>query len=503
MWLKNLKFLLLWMLLSTSLYSALTKSEVSMLYVAIFNRASEGEGNYYWQNKATMRQAATEMLYTDDAKAYFGSNLDSNQAFIEWIYKNTLNKTYADDSAGIDYWVNELNRGVSRGKVVADLVRAAIDPINAGRAQNQFLNRVTISNYMADHVYSVPADYKRSTSFSYGLPVDDSTNSVLAAKETINRKFGGITTLVSGSSLHGYVVEGSWKYYKVTLPSNASATVGLSGLSDDVDLYVKKGSLPNADDYDGVSDNSGTGQESLKIDSTQYTTLYIGIYGYTSGSYQLEVYIDPHITYPMEGESYALTHDGSKLIYGTRYGAIYALDLQTKASTLLVDTETKVSGLYFDRVNSLIYYSSTSTGGVYALSLDDYTQREIYNLNFPDGLDYFRGRLYIVSNDESGVLTVLNKEGVKLQTLYTGISDIVGITHSDKYLYILSEDGDIYQTNSDTGSSRKIFSNNGMFQKGNNYYGVEGITILNGKIYVANVNDEKIYYINIDLNQFE
>ena len=67
---------------------ALTQTEVSELYVAIFNRASEGKGNIYWQtNQPDMATTATAMLNTDDAKAYFGSSLDTDQAFIELIYK--------------------------------------------------------------------------------------------------------------------------------------------------------------------------------------------------------------------------------------------------------------------------------------------------------------------------------------------------------------------------------------------------------------------------------
>ncbi len=42
------------------------------------------------------------MLTTDDAIEYFGDTLDDNQAFIELIYKNTLNKTYEDDPEGIE-----------------------------------------------------------------------------------------------------------------------------------------------------------------------------------------------------------------------------------------------------------------------------------------------------------------------------------------------------------------------------------------------------------------
>ena len=103
---------------------ALTQEQVSGLYVAIFNRASEGKGNKFWQQSADEKAAANDMLKTDAAKAYFGSSLDDNQAFIVHIYSNTLNKTYAQDKAGIDFWVNALNAGTSRGEVVASLVAA-------------------------------------------------------------------------------------------------------------------------------------------------------------------------------------------------------------------------------------------------------------------------------------------------------------------------------------------------------------------------------------------
>lgn len=77
----------------------LTQTRVSQLYVAIFNRASEGEGNTFWQNQGNMASVASAMLATQDAQYYFGDSLNSNQAFIEHIYLNTLNKTVNDDPA--------------------------------------------------------------------------------------------------------------------------------------------------------------------------------------------------------------------------------------------------------------------------------------------------------------------------------------------------------------------------------------------------------------------
>ncbi len=186
-----LKLLLALVLIGDMLYGALTKTDVSELYVALFNRASEGEGNSYWQtNQPDLIKSADVMLNTKDSKEYFGSSLDTNQAFIEHIYKNTLNKTIDDDPEGIKYWTNELNSGKPRAEVVIALINALKTyKDSTGKtkeAYDQFMNRVKISNYMADRVYKAPADYKTSTSFDDGLPVTFDISTVTNATESVD-----------------------------------------------------------------------------------------------------------------------------------------------------------------------------------------------------------------------------------------------------------------------------------------------------------------------------
>tara|TARA_R110000796_G_scaffold88981_1_gene192370 strand:- start:868 stop:3699 length:2832 start_codon:yes stop_codon:yes gene_type:complete len=162
---------------------ALTKTQVSELYVAIFNRASEGSGNSYWQGLDLSAAAtASAMLETPDAQAYFGGTLDDNQAFIEQIYANTLNKTAEDDPEGIAYWVDLLESGMSRGQVASELVNAVAqyensdDPATA-EAYAQFTNRVAVSDFTADNLEEAPEDYQTSLNFGADLTVtaDDST----------------------------------------------------------------------------------------------------------------------------------------------------------------------------------------------------------------------------------------------------------------------------------------------------------------------------------------
>lgn len=173
---------------------ALSKSQVSQLYVSIFNRASEGAGNTYWQDKGTAAAVADAMLATTDAQTYFGTSLATNQLFVEHIYQNTLGKTVAQDPDGIAFWVKALNDGASRGTVVAELVAAvaqystSTDPVTKA-AYDQFNNRVAVSDYMADTVSAAPADYATSTKFATsgttGLVVTSDAATVTTAKATI------------------------------------------------------------------------------------------------------------------------------------------------------------------------------------------------------------------------------------------------------------------------------------------------------------------------------
>ncbi len=90
-----------------------------------------------------------------------------------------------------------LDTGTSRGEAVASLVGAINDYAPDGPyynpddtatvvAYNQFINRVEVSDYMADNVWNTPDDWETSTSFSHGLVVSDETGTVWAAKARVD-----------------------------------------------------------------------------------------------------------------------------------------------------------------------------------------------------------------------------------------------------------------------------------------------------------------------------
>ncbi|MCP4116914.1 MAG: DUF4214 domain-containing protein [Desulfobacteraceae bacterium] len=166
----------------------LTQTQVSQLYISIFGRASEGSGNTYWQTtQEDMVVAADTMLATGSAKDYFGATLDDDQAFIEFIYENTLGKTYAEDPDGVDYWVGELASGKSKGQVTSTLINAVMDPKYAGMSsQNRFINKVTVCNYTADTIDTCPNVNDLSAFVGAISGVTDNSATVTTAKGVVD-----------------------------------------------------------------------------------------------------------------------------------------------------------------------------------------------------------------------------------------------------------------------------------------------------------------------------
>ncbi len=168
-------------------YTPLSQEQISQLYVSIFGRASEGEGNIYWRSAAqNMSDVANIMLSTEPAKAYFGDKLYDNLEFIKFIYKNTLGKTYEEDPAGVDYWVSQLDQGVSKGEVAASLINAAMDPqYKELPSQKRFINRVDVCNYASNVITIVPEAGYLYPFVDFIKDIDYSESSVATAKEKV------------------------------------------------------------------------------------------------------------------------------------------------------------------------------------------------------------------------------------------------------------------------------------------------------------------------------
>ena len=207
--------------------------------------------------------------------------------------------------------------------------------------------------------------------------------------------------------------------------------------------------------------------------------------------------------YDIEVPSYGLTNNGTELVYAGADANIYTYDLSLKSSTFLVSNGNRRSnGLAY--VNGATYYFSEKYGGtIRKINTLTGSIDTLARTNFPDGLDVFNNKIYAVTNDRNNILSIFDLDGEKIGTLVTDVPDITGITHTRKYLYILSEDANIFQVNPTTGETNRIFTNDNLFTRGNNNSGLEAITILNNYIYVSYVNDVSIYKIDINLNDYE
>jgi hypothetical protein len=341
---------------SNSALAALTQTQVSQLYVSIFGRSSEGDGNAYWQSEQSdMTVAANTMLNTEPAKAYFGDTLNDNQMFIEFIYKNTLGKDYADDPEGVNYWVSELAGGKSKGEVVATLISAAIDPQYAGLpAQDQFLNKVAVSNYTADIIATCPDvnDLSAFVDFISNVTYDSTT--VITAKAAVDEQVDATGVLDCDSShlnlctVAGacFTADGYW--YNDICNSAPLSTCD----SIHLNLCTAEGACLKAEGY-WYNNTCNSTMESSLCDSTHvdYCTL-------TTGSYPASTYNHYYRLNMVASGNVFL-----EVAHDTGYSAVYDNDLN------LVTDITK--GPIFLAAGEYIIHASYSsfTYGVLSLAL--------------------------------------------------------------------------------------------------------------------------------------
>jgi len=92
-------------------------------------------------------------------------------------------------------------------------------------------------------------------------------------------------TLTNGVGIIVEVDLEEYKYYAIFAPASiTSVSFDLTGLTANLDLYVKSGSRPNDSFNDGFSSNSGTDDENIVLANTEETVWYIGVYGYEAGT---------------------------------------------------------------------------------------------------------------------------------------------------------------------------------------------------------------------------
>jgi hypothetical protein len=93
------------------------------------------------------------------------------------------------------------------------------------------------------------------------------------------------TLLTSGIQVSDTVQSGQWKEYKLQASAGQSElNVELSGLSQDADLYVRRGVRPTNGSYDCRPFLAANNAETCTISNNGNNIYYIGVQGYDSGS---------------------------------------------------------------------------------------------------------------------------------------------------------------------------------------------------------------------------
>jgi len=103
---------------ATSLVPQEAAENIALLYEAALNRLPDIEGLNYW-----IDEYATGMSFEGIAHSFIQSsefqsnfNVSSDEEFIDRMYFNVLDR--AADSAGKEYWLGEIDQGLSQAGVL-------------------------------------------------------------------------------------------------------------------------------------------------------------------------------------------------------------------------------------------------------------------------------------------------------------------------------------------------------------------------------------------------
>lgn len=265
---------------------ALTQSQISALYVTLFGRVGEGEGIRFWLEasaknaKLKLEDIANEMLKTSASKEFFAGSLDLNKDFINHIYKTTLNKDMNTDAEGKAFWTQKLDSGMSRGLIVSELLKSALNPNYSKSkdpatkaAHDLLVNKIMLANIIADTVKNIPAGDIKSALKNF-IELNLAVNST-STKEDIKK------LIESKKDILGIDVS----RVDALLEANSKAKIisNLTGMSEsDVQKQLEPES-PGSDSGNSGSSNQGDGSNQGDSDDSNQGGSNSGNSGNSSG----------------------------------------------------------------------------------------------------------------------------------------------------------------------------------------------------------------------------
>lgn len=111
-----------------------------------------------------------------------------------------------------------------------------------------------------------------------------------AGSFSINASIVSPVPLSNGDITSGTLALGEWHYYVIeTTSSDSEIVAGISGLSADVDLYVRNSGVPRINTYDCRPYLGQTRPETCTLANTGSTSWIVGVHGFKAGSYSLTI----------------------------------------------------------------------------------------------------------------------------------------------------------------------------------------------------------------------
>lgn len=108
------------LVLATAPAWAAKRGPLSRLYMAYFKRLPDAGGIDYWVGRMngglTLNAVSAEFAKSAEFRTLYGNT--GNSAFVTLVYQNVLGR--GPDAAGLDYWVDKIEGGMTRGTVMTN-----------------------------------------------------------------------------------------------------------------------------------------------------------------------------------------------------------------------------------------------------------------------------------------------------------------------------------------------------------------------------------------------
>jgi autotransporter-associated beta strand protein len=233
------------------------EAQVATLYHTMFDKAANADDLVFWfdlaRGGATLKQIATAFANSSEAQTAWGGL--SNVAFIQRMYENTFNR--AGEDAGVKFWLDQMNTGVTRADVALQFSQMAI-----GMGHTNTIPPVDVTGQLRGSVSIVtgiisPGSWPEGTTGGELIVTGGANFNNAIAVSTPGWELvidGGTTTLNASNSYNGS-----------TMIINGATLVAAKGNA----LPTNYGGTPIFLDQDSSGASWGTGYSTLALPVAQ------------------------------------------------------------------------------------------------------------------------------------------------------------------------------------------------------------------------------------------